>query len=284
MADDLAAHDIDMSDFIELGRVPKISQYLRDLWDRREFAFIVPYHDLRAQKINTLIGQFWHLLNPIMTFLVYYIIFGVIIDLTRGDIENFVGFLSIGVLVFTMMSRVMTDSLRAIENNAGLIRSVDFPRALLPISEANGQMMAFVPALFVLFGAMVFTGETPSFKWLLVFPGLVLCYLINVGVGLLMARAGFAVRDLQQIMQHVIRLLFYASGVIFVPSFFITNETVLSLFALNPYYDALAFMRWALMDIEMPTEAFVMLLVYSVLLPIVGLFVFMRAEHKYAGS
>ncbi len=270
-------------DFIELGQVPRLGDYLRDLWSRREFAVIVPYHDLRVQKVNTLIGQFWHFLNPAFTFLVYYVIFGLILEVDRG-IDNYVGFLVIGVLLFTVMTRTMTDGLNAIESNAGLIRSVDFPRALLPVTSVIGQMMAFAPALVVLFGALFLTGERPSLEWFFVVPGMVSCFFICLGTAWLMARAGFAVRDLGQVIQHVIRLLFYASGVLFQPSQFIDSELGVRLFAINPLYDVLTFMRWALMGEELLPEVVILLIVYSLVLPVVGLIVFMRAEHRYAGS
>lgn len=284
MIDESAANDVAASgDFIELGKVPRLGDYLRDIWSRREFAIIVPYHDLRVQKINTVVGQFWHFLNPAFTFLVYYIIFGLILGVDRG-IDNYVGFLVIGVLLFTMMTRVMTDGLKAIENNAGLIRSVEFPRALLPITSVIGQMMAFVPALVVLFGALFLTGERPTWRWFLVLPGMLFIFLINLGVAWLMARAGFAVRDLGQVIQHIIRLLFYASGVLFLPDQFIDSELGVRLFAINPLYDVLTYMRWALMGLEMRPEVVVMLIFYSITLPVIGLIVFMRAEHKYTGS
>lgn len=274
---------VDVDDFIELGQIPKLKDYLRDLWSRREFAIFVPYHDLRIQKINTVAGQLWHFLNPAMTFAVYYLIFGVIIEVGRG-IDNYVGFMVIGILIFTMMTRVMTDGLSAIEHNAGLIRSVDFPRALLPITSVIGQAMAFVPALVVLFGALFITGETPSLRWLTIAPVMVACFTINLGMALLMARAGFAVRDLEQIIGHVFRLLFYVSGVLFPPSLFIKNELLARLFAINPLYDVLTASRWALMGEPAEIEVVVLLVAYALILPVVGLIVFMRAEHRYAGS
>ena len=225
--------DVDHDAFIELGQVPKLGAYLRDLWSRREFAVFVPYHDLRAQKINTAIGQLWHFLNPAANFAVYYLVFGVIVDINRG-IENYVGFLIIGILLYTLMTRVMSDGLTTIALNAGLIRSVDFPRALLPISSVVGHTMAFVPGLIVLFGALLLTGEGPSFRWLTIIPVMAACLAMCVGLSLLMARAGFAVRDLTQVIQHIFRLLFYVSGVLFLPSDFIEDETIVRLFAVNP--------------------------------------------------
>jgi teichoic acid transport system permease protein len=282
---DVAAASEQMTEYIEFGRVPKTRDYLRDLWARREFAIFVPYHDLRVQKINTVVGQFWHFLNPALTFAVYYLVFGVIAPLDRG-ISNYVGFLVIGIMLYTMMTRVMTDGLSAIESNAGLIRSVEFPRALLPITSVIGQAMAFVPALVVLFVALFLTGETPSLRWLVILPVLTACLSINTGLALLMARAGFAVRDLSQIIQHVFRLLFYVSGVLFLPSQWIKDsELGARLFAINPIYVVLTAARWALLDNQVvEVEIPILLVVYAIVLPIIGMIVFMRAEHRYAGS
>ncbi len=267
--------------FVELGQAPTLSRYLRDLWSRREFAVYVPYQDLRFQNMHTALGQFWHFLNPAFTVFVYYVIFGLVLEVDRG-VSNYIGFLIIGVLLYTVTTRIAGDAVNTMERDAGLIRSVEFPRALLPISAVNGQTMAFVPALAILFGSLLLTGERPSVKWLLTPVVLLVHYMVNVGFALIFARLGFGVRDMSQLITHIFRLMFYASGVLFLPERFISNPTLLKLFDVNPLYGVLAFGRWVwLDDMAMRGTVVFFLVLWAVVLPVVGIVLFLRAEYRF---
>jgi teichoic acid transport system permease protein len=287
----MAIDERDEDGLVELGHLPPMNEYLADLWDRRQFAVVVPFNDLRVQNMNTTLGQLWHVINPMMQIAVYFIVFGVLLDLGgRGGIDNYLAFLIVGILMFTLTTRVITDSVGAMDRDEGLIRSVQFPRALLPISSVIEQTMGFLPAAGVLVIAVVFTGEIPDATWL-AFPFiLAIQFSINLGLGLLGARAGFAVRDLTQVMTHVMRMLFYLSGVIFEVSRFVTeqrfpgySETILKLFALNPIYDILIVARWSLVDGPLLPEAAIGFLAYAIILPIVGMRYFVKAEFRYGG-
>lgn len=267
-------------ELIELGYVPTLRDYLSDVWSRREFALYVPYQDLRAEKLNTTLGQLWHILNPALNVLVYWLIFGLILTVDRG-IDNYVGYLAVGILLFQTTTRLATSSVMAMERHSSLIRTVQFPRAILPLTETIEQMFAMVPAFGVLAVTMVITGESITFRWLLVPVLLGAHSLINLGISLLLARAGFGIRDLSQIVQHTFRLLFYASGVLFLPSAFVEDERLLRLFALNPIYDVLTFGRWIFMDLPITRDETIGLIVWTIVLPVVGFLWFIRAEHRY---
>ncbi|MCH7788291.1 MAG: ABC transporter permease [Acidobacteria bacterium] len=270
------------ADLVTLGHVPAMRDYLADLWGRREFAVVVPFNDVRVQNMNTKLGPLWHVINPIMQIAVYWIIFGVVLDVSRG-MDNYLGFLIVGVLLFTLSSRVLLDSVRAMERDEGLIRSVQFPRALLPISAVIEQTMAFVPAAGVLLVALLLTGEVPDVSWL-AFPFILFIqFLINIGLGLVGARAGFAVRDLSQIISHVIRMLFYFSGVIFEVSRYVEDPALLKFFALNPFYDILVVARWSLVNGELLVWPVLGFFAYATILPAVGMRFFVKAEHRYGG-
>jgi len=205
------------------------------------------------------------------------------LQIDRG-IDNYVGYLAVGVLAFQMTTRVATDATNAVAANEGLIRSVQFPRAVLPITAVLRELFAFGPALMVLLAAVILTGESPTFAWLLLPVALGAHVLLNTGIAFVMARAGFSVRDLGEFMQHAFRLLFYGSAILFVPSQFIDDESLLWLFTLNPVYDMVMAYRWILLDlpeVEVEWLAIVMLGVYAAVLPVIGFWYFIRAEHRY---
>ena len=229
--------------------------------------------------MGTALGQMWHLANPALLVGVYFLIFGVVIDTSRG-VENFLGFLIVGVVLFHLTQRVVQDAAVCITRNLGLIRSVQFPRILLPVATLNGQTAAFVPALALALVAVITTGERPSLRWL-VLPGVLAAqFLFNLGAAVLAARIGATVPDLRQLLPHLFRLLFYASGVIFSVEAFVTSEAWRRAFALNPLYDVITCARWCLLG--EPTDAWVVagMLGWCAALPVVGFAVFRRSEQR----
>ena len=263
----------------DLTRPPSSASYLREAWRRREFAILVPAQDLRAQNMGTALGQLWHLANPALLIGVYFLIFGVVLDTSRG-VDNFLGFLIVGVVVFHLTQRVVQDAAVCITRNLGLIRSVQFPRILLPAATLNGQTAAFMPALALAVVAVVATGERPSMRWLVLPAVIAAQFLFNLGAALLVARVGASVPDLHQLLPHVFRLLFYASGVIFSVEAFVTSQAWRRAFALNPLYDLITCARWCL--VGGPADAWVVvgLLAWCIAMPAFGFAVFRRSEQR----
>ena len=264
---------------MDLTAAPSASAYLKEAWRRRDFAIQVPAQDLRAQNMGTALGQLWHLANPALLVGVYFLIFGLIVDISRG-VDNFLGFLIVGVVLFHLTQRVVQDAAVCITRNLSLIRSVQFPRILLPVAALNGQTAAFVPAVVLALVAVVATGERPSLRWIGLLGVLAAQLLLNLGAAMLVARIGASVPDLRQLLPHLFRLLFYASGVIFSVNAFVTSDGWRRAFALNPVYDVITIARWCLLG--EPADGWVLggMVVWSLVLPAIGFAVFRRSEQR----
>ena len=265
---------------VDLTAPPTTGAYLREVWRRREFAVVVPAQDLRAQNMDTALGQLWHLVNPALLVGVYFFIFGVLLDTRRG-VDNFLGFLIVGIVLFHLTQRVVQDAAVCMVRNMGLIRSIQFPRILLPMATVNGQTLAFLPALAVALLAILATGERPSLRWLLVLGVLAAVYLFNLGVALVVARIGASVRDLERLLPHLLRLLFYGSGVIFSVEAFVTSEAWRRAFALNPVYDLITCARWCLLGTGVDQSVVIGMLAWCAVLPVAGFIAFRSAERRF---
>ena len=185
-----------------------------------------------------------------------------------------------GVVLFHLFQRVLQDAAVCVVRNLGLIRSIQFPRLLLPVAAVNGQTFAFIPALSVALLSLLATGERPSLRWLVLPVVLAALYVFNLGAALVVAQIGASVRDLQRLLPHLLRLLFYASGVIFSVDAFITSESWRRAFAANPVYDLITCARWCLLGTEVDAAVVTGLVVWCAVLPVVGLFNFRRAEGR----
>ena len=199
---------------IPAGRPLPLSAYLRELWLRRDFMIRVPLEELRAQNAHTLLGGIWLILNPLLQVGVYFLVFGVIMPIDRG-VDDYLMFLTIGVFVFFYSQRIISEAARSVVVNLGLIRTLRFPRATLPLSATVGQTMAFIPALTVMAAVVAAHSAWPHPRWLLIPALLALQIAFSLGAGFLAARYNHTYRDLENLLPFVFRLAFYVSGVLY---------------------------------------------------------------------
>lgn len=232
--------------------------YVRDLWERRQFTMSLATGSLRAQHLDTTLGNVWHVLNPALLMAVYYVVFGLLLDTRRG-VDNFIGFLGVGIFAFSYLQRTVNSCGSSIPNNLGLIRSLQFPRAVLPISTVIRELTGYGFASLVMLGLLLLTGELPRPQWLLVPVVVVLMTMFAAGLGMIVARLTDRIRDIANIVPYVFRLLFYLSGIIFSVEAFVTPdavarlglpasaETVRVIFLINPIYTYIELLRTLLM-------------------------------------
>lgn len=284
-------------DLKPLGTTPPLRRYVRDVWDRRQFAWASALGELRSQHMDTTLGNVWHLLNPLLLIGVYYLVFGVILGVDRG-LENFIAFLAIGIMSYQWSQRSITSGARSIIGNEGLIRSLQFPRALLPIGTMLKETLSFLPGLVLMVAVVLVTGEGITANWVLTVPVFVLQVVFCLGASMLMARFADKFRDTVNFLPFIFRLGFYGSGVIFAVDdrfdFFETYPWTIWVFVANPFYAQLSLWREALMTThavgEVPTtwlsssqEPFLWIsaTAWALVALIVGLLVFRRGEKEY---
>ncbi|SVA74200.1 uncharacterized protein METZ01_LOCUS127054 [marine metagenome] len=268
---------------VQPGRPLPLGIYLRELWRRRDFLIRVPLEDLRAQNAHTLLGGIWLVLNPLLQVGVYFLVFGVIMPIDRG-VDQYLVFLTIGVFVFFYSQRVISEAARSVVVNLGLIRTLRFPRATLPLSATVGQTMAFVPSLAVMVAVVAAHGTWPHPRWLLI-PALVtLQGMFSLGGGFIAARYNHTYRDLENLLPFVFRLAFYVSGVLYSVDHYIDSTLGRAVFLANPFYCFVTVWRWVLTSTPAAGEVWVATGVWSTATLVVGFALFRARENTYGGT
>jgi teichoic acid transport system permease protein len=193
---------------------PKIPVYLRQLW--RRWSFIMAFATARniAMYTEARLGQLWQVLTPLLNAGVYFLIFGVLLHVSRG-IPNYLAFLVTGVFVFNFTQRAFISTSTVITDSLPLIRALQFPRAALPLAYVMIELQQMLLSMVVLAIIVVCTGEPITWYWLLIIPALLLQTVFNVGVGLFVARIGSTVNDFSQLLPFLLRTWMYVSGVLF---------------------------------------------------------------------
>ena len=214
-----------------VGKRPNPFSYLKLFVQRRGFAFALARFSLLASTARSRLGIVWIVLTPTLQVALYGLIFGLVLGDSRP--ENFVAFLIIGVVVFQFISGSFVDGTKSITSNASLVRSMDFPRILLPFATTFSQLGRFLGVLPLALLALVLIGERPDLDWLGIIPVVLLVLIFSFGLSMLSARLTTDFSDLSQLIPFLNRLLFYSSGVFF------------SIEKLISAYSFLEFLRWA---------------------------------------
>lgn len=259
-------------------------RYIAVMWQRRDFAVAMPMQEVRSAHQDTLLGNLWHLANPMLSVGVYYLVFGVMLDVSRGT-DNYILWLMIGVFAFGLTSRSVLGGATAIANNQGLMRAIRFPRALLPFSVIVARLLTFGFELTVLMMVALATGESVSTRWL-VLPGVVGVHAaLNLGGALIAARLNDSFRDVEQIIPFLFRLLMYVSGVMFPLDLYLTEEragpVIPRLVELNPLVAVLDLYRWVFLDTSVTSGELLGLGATAALILVFGFWFFRSAESRY---
>ncbi|WP_328301840.1 ABC transporter permease [Streptomyces sp. NBC_00435] len=270
------------------GARPGLTQYVRELWDRRHFIMAFSRAKLVAQYSQAKLGQIWQVATPLLNALVYYLIFGLILNAGKGiHKDDYIPFLVIGVFVFTFTQSSLMAGVRAIPGNIGLVRALHFPRASLPISFSLQQLQQLLFSMIVVFVVTMAFGNYPRLSWLLVIPALVLQFGFNTGLALIFGRMGSKTPDLAQLMPFVTRTWMYASGVMFSISEMLKGKPQWISDALqwNPAAIYMDLIRYALIDgygrENLPPHVWAFAVGWAVLIGLGGFVYFWKAEERY---
>lgn len=276
-----AVEDIDLERLHPPGFHGSVGAYLGQVWDRRQYLWHVPRSELRGQQSNTVLGNLWHLLNPVLSIAVYYVIFGLVLRTDRG-VDNFIVFLSVGVFLFQFTQRSTVEGSKSLVRNRGLMRTLSFPRALLPLSAVITQAMMAAPTLLVIWAVAAMTGERPSPSWLLL--PLVVAWqtLLNIGLACIAARANHAFGDVQNLLPYLFRLLFYGSGVLFLVDAYLTSHPQARwIFYVNPLYGFIEMGRWTVLGTSVRPVVVATTAAWSAIALVGGFAWFRRQETSY---
>jgi teichoic acid transport system permease protein len=193
---------------------PNLLVYAGRLWQRRHF--IIGFATARnvAMYTEARLGQLWQVLTPLLNAAVYYLIFGKILDTSKG-VPNFIAFLITGIFVWNFTQRSFITTSRVMPDTLPLIRALPFPRACLPIGYVLIELEQLAMSMLILVVIVLATGEPLTWYWFLALPALLLQSLFNTGMGLFLARLGAGADDFGQLMPFLVRTWMYTSGVMF---------------------------------------------------------------------
>jgi ABC-2 type transport system permease protein len=207
--------------------------------------------DFRLKYQGSVFGYLWSLMSPLLLFAVLYLVFTKVIRF-GGDVENFAALILLNIMLFTFFSEATSSSLVSIVLRESVIRKMEFPRLVIPLSIVLAATFTLGLDLLVVIGFLVFLAHIPVTTTWLLLPVLVIwLYAFTVGVSLLLSTLFVRFRDTAQIWTVIARVMFYASPVLFPIDLFPAGAKALLL--LNPLAPLFTQSRVWIIDPSAPT-------------------------------
>lgn len=262
------------------SRLPRLD--IRELWRYRELAGRFVWRDLKVRYKQTLIGVAWVVLQPLLTTVIFTLIFGRFADFPSDGLPYPV-FVLAGVLPWTYFASSLNGASSSIAGNASLVTKVYFPRVLLPLGAITTPLVDFLVAFPVLI-ALIFWFELPISATALLVPFFLLLAAVTAfGVGLLFSVANVRYRDVPYAVPFVINIWMYLSPVIYPVN--ALEDRYQWILALNPMTGVITGIRWALLGASPPSVPVVAVgTATAVVLLLSGLAVFRTAEPRFADT
>ena len=260
--------------------LPPLGLYLRQLWERREFAFELARTNLRVEHFNTALGQLWLIVNPVLLAFIYFLL----VDIVRkgsGRGSEFLAHLMIGLFAFRFVSGSVTKGARSVVGGGRLILNTAFPRSLLPIAAVMAAFMRFLPtlAVYAVMHAIAGLPVGPHLLWTI--PIFALLCVFATGAALLAAAAQVYFRDLASFLPYLTRIWLYIS-----PVLYYVNEVPSNLkpiIAANPLYPMLGALSDVVNGGRNPSAGFLVWgLAWALAMLVVGGLVFISRERDFA--
>ena len=274
---------VDDSELYSLRSRDNLLDYSRRLFERRHFILAYARSRSLSRGRNMFLGRAWLILQPILDVSVYAFIFGYVLHVSRG-MDNFIGFLTIGVIYLKFATGGLTAGKSLIRGSKGLISSFNFPTAAIPVSTTIKQLIDhLIPALVAIICALLFQLDKGlSWTLVLVVPLYLLIHCFSLGCMFIVGRATAFIPDLAAIVGLVNRGLFFISGVFFDLSKFDKNPHIQALMEANPIYQFLTAVRQVVLYGEVPSlGTWLYISAWSFGLLIIGYFYFWQAEERY---
>lgn len=264
---------------IEAGATER--QYWKDLWNYRELFMFLAWRDILVRYKQTVIGVAWSVIRPLITMIVFTIVFGKIAKLPSEGVPYPILVFS-AMLPWQMFSNGLSESSNSLISNAAMLSKVYFPRLIVPTSAVIVSLVDFLISFAILGILMAYYQFVPDWRILALPPFLLLTLMSAMGFGNWLAALNVKYRDFRYIVPFMVQFGLYISPVGFSSS--VIPEKWRLLYSLNPMVGVIDGFRWAILrgESKIYLPGFVLSIVITFLIFWVGLAYFRKTERTFA--
>ena len=222
--------------------------YWRDIWAYRDLFVILAWRDIAVRYKQTVLGIAWAVLRPLLTALIFTVIFGRIAKLPADGSVPYSLLVFAGMLPWFLFSSILNEASNSLVANANLVGKVYFPRIIIPTASAVVAVADLAINLVILCGIMIYFGFMPN--WQIVFLPffVILAMLASLGPALFITALNVKYRDFRYIIPFIVQFGLYMSPVGF--SSAVIPEQWRFWYSLNPLVGVIDGFRWCLLGGE----------------------------------
>jgi len=265
---------------IESGRAEK--NYWRDLWRYRELFYFLAWRDILVRYKQTVIGVAWAVVRPILTTVVFTVVFSRIAKLPAPGHTPYPLMVMAAMLPWQFFSTSLSECSNSLISNANLISKIYFPRLIVPAGSVITSFVDFLITLGLMGAMMIWYRFAPDWRLFLLPAFIILAFGASFGIGLWLCALNVEYRDFRFVVPFIVQFGLYVSPVGFSISYVPAKWRLL--YSLNPMVGVIDGFRWALLRGEPPlsfstlgTSIFVTLIICAG-----GIWYFRKMERTFA--
>jgi lipopolysaccharide transport system permease protein len=256
----------------------------KQIWEFRDLLILFIRRDIVTKYKQTILGPLWFIIQPILTTLMYLLVFGRIANIPTDNVPPILFYLS-GIVAWTYFSVCLNSTASTFITNAGIFGKVHFPRLVVPLSIVISNIIQFLiqlGLLLIVIGIYYFKGVSFTFTYnLFLLPFLILLMaLLGLGFGIIISSLTTKYRDLSNLMGFGIQLWMYATPIIY-PLSVIPDKYKIFILA-NPLTAIIITFKSALLGTQSVSYGY---LIYSSVFTLVilffGIIIFNRVERSF---
>ncbi|MDT0649084.1 ABC transporter permease [Autumnicola edwardsiae] len=192
---------------------------LREIWRYKDLVFLFLKRDIVTVYKQTILGPLWFIIQPVLTTLVFTVIFGNIANISTDGLPHVLFYLS-GIVVWNYFADCIKNTADAFKANENIFGKVYFPRVIVPLSTVLSNLVKFGIQFLLFIGVLIFYTfkiDLPAIGLdIIILPFLiVLVALLSLGCGMIISSLTTKYRDLSFLISFGIQLLMYATPVIY---------------------------------------------------------------------
>ncbi len=258
--------------------LPPLRRYWKSLWSRRTFIAEYSRSELREQHFDSVFGQLWLVLNPLLLSAVYYLLIVIIQGSSDGTRY---AHLTATLFLFYLIANSLTGGVKSITAGQRLILNTAFPRIMLPVSAVVIAIFKFLPTLVVFLVIRTVVGLPFSWQMLWAIPVLMITVLLALGLAITISCINVYFRDIASFLPYLTRTLLYLSPILYEASALKPNIRALEVF--NPLFPILDSWSRALVHGQAPqTSSILQGLAWAVGIFLIGTYFFLSREREFA--
>lgn len=262
-----------------IGRSRGFGLRWRELWAYRELLLFMVWRDVKVRYRYTLLGVLWAVLQPLLTMVMFTVIFGRFAKIPSEG-QPYALFALAALAPWTYFSTAVTNGANALVGSEHLISKVYFPRLLIPSGAVVTPLVDLVMTLGLLAAALVWYGAAPGPQLVLLPLFILLGGLTALATSLWLSALNVLYRDVRFVLPFLLQFWMIASPVIYPAS--AIEEPWRLVYALNPMVTVIEGFRWTVLGTTLWPPMAVVSVTTMVLALVTGALYFRRMESRFA--